>query len=234
MRTFWLAIVLTAAIVSGATAQTSPRFTVGPVVRGDRVAVERDLNSLMPVFGVSATARLTNTWGLEGEITRAAGSEFVHSYEAVSQHFAPANATAAEMERLGVKARWRYGYRPATGGSIAVTARAGLAGRADLVLRLGFAMRRYTEARHFTVLSIPPGIDPSRVTTVSFGDGTAASNDGYFKVQRGGLLVGVGVPVTLTRRLAVSADVQYVYGGPASFTYKHNEVSLGLRARWGL
>ena len=101
--------------------------------------------------------------------------------------------------------------------------------RADLVLRLGLAARNYRETAAVSILSIPPGINPTQVVTVSFGDGTGLS-----KTQRGGILFGFDVPLKLTGRLTVSPGLHYVYGGPASIGNKHREISFGVRVAWGM
>jgi hypothetical protein len=233
MRHFWLSAAVILGAASGASAQTSPRFVVGPVARVDKVSAEAGVTSVMPVFGLAASVRLSRTWGIEGEITQARGREFTHSYDGVSETFAPLNSTLAEKERLGVLARWRYGYRPGMGGSVAVTARAGLASRADIQFRLGLAARNYERSFDYTVLRIPEGIDPARLATFSFGDGTSSSPHQRLNTQRGGLLMGVAVPIKITRRLTVAPDVRYVYGGPARIGEKHRELSLGVRAGWG-
>ena len=230
MRTLCLVTML---IVGGAAsdslAQTPSRFTVGPVARVERVAVEAGLESTMSVFGATAAVQLSKVWGLEGEVTQANGREFVHGYEGILQTFASPNAPIEEIERLGVKARWRYGYRPGIGGSVAVTARGQVNERVDLVLRVGLATRKYRETATISILSIPPGIDPTQVVTVSFGDGTGLS-----KTNRGGLLFGFDVPLTVTGRLTVSPSLHYVYGGPASIGNKHREISFGVRVAWGM
>lgn len=230
MKTFLIGAAILTAVVPDVLGQTAPRFTIGPVARVERVAVEAGLKSTMPVFGVSTAVRLSKTWGLEGEITRAAGAEFVHSYEGVSQTFADPRAPQEEIERLGVRARWRFGYRAGVGGFAAATAKGAISDRVDLVLRFGLAVRNYTETAAFTILSIPPGIDPSRVASVSYG----GDENGASTTQRGGLLIGFDVPVRVTRRLSVSPTLHYVYGGPARIGNKHREMSVGLRGAWGL
>jgi hypothetical protein len=216
--------------VAAASAQTPPRFDIGPVVRIDRVMVEAGVTSTMPLFGAAGSARLAKGWALEGEITQAHGSEFSRTYDGTFVSFAAPNSSRAEIERLAVRARWRSGYRPGLGGSLAAAARAGLTGRADLVLRFGAAVRRYAESRDFTILSIPEGIDPRRVPTLSYG---SAGSNAAFNHVRGGLLVGIEVPIRLGPRVNVSPDVRYVYGGPARLRNKHRELSLGVRAGWG-
>jgi hypothetical protein len=223
MRTLWVTTALVLGSVPAASGQ-SPRFDIGPVVRVDKVMVESGLDGVMPVIGVVASARLSKTWGVEAEITRASG-DFSRSYEGWFVSFAPPNSTRAEVERLAPTARRTMAYVPRVGGSVAVTARGGYTGRADIVVRLGAALRGYTETSDFVVLTIPEGIDPARVAATFNGERHARS--------RGGLLFGLEVPIRLARQLTVAPDIRFVYGGPAQIGEKHREVSLGVRAGWG-
>jgi hypothetical protein len=223
MRTLLVTTALILGPVSFASAQLAPRFDVGPVVRADKVMVESGLGAVVPVFGLMASARLSRTWGVEGEVTGARG-DFSRSYEGWFVSFAPPNSTRQEIERLAPTARRTMAYRPGLGGSVAVTARAGSTGRADVVVRLGVSFRRYTETSDFTILTIPEGIDPARLTA-SFGSERTDRS-------RGGLLAGFEVPIRLARQVTVSPEVRYVYGGPARIGEKHRELSLGVRAGW--
>ena len=136
MRTFWVTMALVLGSVPVAFAQPSPRFDVGPVVRVDRVMVESGLRTVMPVVGLVGSARFSKIWGMEGEITQASGS-FSRSYEGWFVSYAPPNSTRAEIERLAPTARRTLGYVPGVGGSVAVTARGGSTGRADVVFTAG-------------------------------------------------------------------------------------------------
>lgn len=234
MSNRWLGVFLIVMTVPTlASAQTASRFEIGPVVRMDKVSVE-GVSQSMPVFGVAVTARLSKTWGLEGEFTRADGPEFEHSREGISETFAPEGAPRAELERLGVHARWRHAYRPGFGGSVAVTARGRLTSRADVLVRLGLASRAYTETMEYIVLSIPEGIDPSRLATFSFGNGNRSSNPFSATTERGGLLMGAELPFRIATRFTVAPEVRYVYGGGGSMERNdpHREASFGLRAGW--
>jgi hypothetical protein len=232
MRSKWVGLTLIVlAVPAVATAQTRNRFDVGPVARAERVTVG-EKTQVMPVFGFAASARLSKTWGLEAEITQVNGREFSRSRDGISETFAPAGSTAAENERLGVHARWRNTYRPGLGGIVAVTARHGLGSRAAMLVRLGLAARSYRETQEYIVLSIPDGIDPRRLATVSFGNGNRSSNPFVDKTDRGGLLMGAEVPITIVGRLSVAPEVRYVYGGGSHSGDTHREASAGLRARW--
>lgn len=230
MIKLWLMGMLFVTCARAASAQTVPRFEAGPVFRVDRVTEDRAVG-LVPVVGIVGSARLSRFWGIEGEITQADRHQFGFSREDISETFAPPNSTLAENERLGVHARWRYGYRPGMGYSIAMTGRSGGTGRADVRFRVGVAARRYAESFDFTVLSVPPGVN-RRPAVVSIGDGKHSSLDGPLQIQLGGLLLGVEVPLRFRRRLTVAPEVRYVYGGSGRFTGGHSEASFGMRAAW--
>src|SRR4026209_2248792 len=238
MSNRWVAVFLMVLTVPAlASAQTASRFEIGPFVRMDKVSVE-GVSERMPVFGVAAAARLAKTGGLEGEITRADGPEFEHSREGISETFAPPGAPRAELERLGVHARWRpadrprlgrrgagaaaalpagaQACRPGCGGGVAVRARGRLTSRADMRVRLGLASRAYTETLEYIVVSMPAGPDPSRLAGFSFGNGNRASNPYSATTQRGGLLMGAEVPIRIAARFTVAPEVRYVYGGGGS------------------
>jgi len=232
MRSLWLSAALVLFAATTALAQTASRFVVGPVVRVDKVRVQGGVSSVMPVFGAIASMRLSKIFGVEGEITQAGGRELVHSYEGVSETFAPLDSTLQEKERLGVHARWRFGYRPGLGGAVAMTAGGSVSHRADLVFRLGLSFRNYLQSYEYTVLSIPEGIDPSRLAGVSFGNGRSSGNPWLTNMTRGGLLMGLDVPIRIAGRFSLVLDVRYVNGG-TSLNYTHKEVSVGIRGGWG-
>jgi hypothetical protein len=233
MRTFCVTVAFIVVAVPSASAQTSSRFEVAPTVRGDRVELKGRLHTIMPVFGVVVSARPWKTWGIEAEITRAQGREFGSSRDAILQSFAPAGATREENDRLGVLYRISEGYIPGIGGSLAATARCGFTGRADVEFRLGLAVRNYVDTFDYTVLRIPAGIDPSRVGGIGRGDGTGpATSNGRVNTPRGGLLMGMAVPVKIAKDLTVTSDVRYVYSGPDNRDDSHREASLGMRIGW--
>jgi hypothetical protein len=233
MRTLCVTAALIVGFVPIASAQTASRFEVAPVVRADRVALKGRLHTIMPVFGAVVSARLWKTWGVEGEISKAQGREFGSSYEGILQSFAPSGATRDEYNRLGVLYRVSEGYIPGIGGSLAAIARCGCKGRADVEFRLGLALRNYGETFDYTVLRIPSGIDPARVGGIGRSDGTGpALTHGRVNTVRGGFLIGMDVPVKITKRVTVTPDLRYVYSGPEKQEDGHREASFGIRAGW--
>ena len=229
-RTLSAVVLLLLVLASAASAQQhDKRFEVGLVARADKVSVEAGVKQVMPVFGAAAAWHFSKVWAVEGEVTQAGGGEFARSYEGTSISYAPPGASYAELERLAVRERWRNGYQPGVGFSVAATAQGNLTTRVDLKVRLGISGRTYKETSAQTVLQIPEGIDPARVSASLF-NGNGLSGSQTSNTQRGGLLMGIEVPIRVAHRLAVAPDLRYVYGGPAEIGYKHNELSLGMRA----
>jgi len=233
MRNLLAIMIATIGAATSASAQLLPRFDIGPVVRADKVTVQGEVSRTMPVFGVAGSIRLSKTWGVEGEVTQAGGAEFARSREAIFETFAPEGASIAEIERLGVLGRERMTYRAGLGWSAGVTATTGTTGRANMVFRLGLSSRTYAATWEHTTLRIPEGIDPSRLAGFAFGNGNGASNPWHGNVQRGGVLMGIDVPIRITQRLSLAPLVRYVYGsGPDAPDDAHRELSIGVRSGW--
>ena len=103
-------------------------------------------------------------------------------------------------------------------------ARSEPSGRVSLVGRVGISARDYLETSTFTILTIPEGVDPARVAS--------AFRTARRHRTRGGLLVGLDVPVAVTSVLVIAPEVRLVYGGPARIGNKHRELGWGARATW--
>jgi hypothetical protein len=224
MRLIWLTTVFEVAIVAAAAAQPASRFTAGPVVRLDRVFIEGDASGTTPVGGALATFSITKTYGIEGELTWASRA-VERSYEGrfISYVQTP-NPTREEIERAAPTARRTLRYTPGMGWSMAFVARGELSPRVSLAARAGAAARRYRQTSDYTILTIPEGVDPARVAR----DFQSSSSHKL----RGGLLLGVDVPIAVSRRFAVAPEFRLVYGGPARVGDKYRELSLGVRGVW--
>lgn len=225
MRLILLTLLALAVGTASAPGQTPSRFEFGPTLRTDRIFVEAGGSGNTAVFGAAAGWRFTRTYGIEAEIT-SSSSRVERSYEGwfISYVEGP-NATRDEIERLAPVARRTLGYEPGLGGAVAFVARGELTPRVGLSGRVGVSGRRYVETSDYTVLQIPEGVSPDRVAR----DFLDTSNTH----SRGGLLLGVDVPVRLTARLQVVPEVRYVYGGPARVGNKHRELGVGVRGVWG-
>jgi hypothetical protein len=97
--------------------------------------------------------------------------------------------------------------------------------------RLGLATRNYVEIIDNTILRIPDGIDPSRLARYT-SDITGSNGHRRLNTVRGGVLMGVDVPIRITKGLTVTSDVRLVYGLGSKKHDSHGEASLGMRIGW--
>ncbi|HET7696103.1 MAG TPA: hypothetical protein VFK57_10375 [Vicinamibacterales bacterium] len=223
MQTTLLAGLIVLAGVTSAAGQT-PRLEIGPVVRLDRVFIEGGTTGSTVAAGAAATLRLSNRYAIQGDVTRAA-RRIERSYEGrfISYATGPA-ATREEIERLAPVARRSLGYAPGVGASVAFRAGGDITPRVAVGASAGATARRYDQTSAYTLLSIPDGVDPSRVAR----DHQNSSVHRW----RGGLLLGLDGSVAVTPRLSVAPEVRVVYGGPARIGNKYRELGAGLRAVW--
>jgi hypothetical protein len=223
MRLILLTAGLVLGFVTGAAGQT-PRFELGPVVRLDQVFIEGGAGGGTTTAGVVANFRISKTYGVEAELTTAS-NRIERSYEGWFISYAKGpNASREEIERLAPTARRSLGYVPGVGWSAAFVARGEISRRVSLAGRVGISARDYLETSSYTILTIPEGVDPARVAR-DFKDSSRHRT-------RGGLLLGVDIPVAVTDHLSIAPEVRLVYGGPARIGDKHRELGLGARATW--
>ncbi len=225
MRLVLLATAFTLVFLGTAQAQAPSRFGFGPVLRFDRVFLEGNAGGQATVAGIAVSCALTKALALEGELT-GAWNAIEHSYEGWFISYAGADATLEEIERLAPTVRRTLRYEPSAGGGAALVFRAAQNARVGLRLIGGYSVRRYVETSGITIVTIPPGISPSRVATDLSGMTYARHR------LRGGLLLGVTVPVTLSGRLAVAPEVRFVWDGPARVGNKYRELGFGVRSSW--
>jgi len=208
-----------AAIAAG---QSIRRFELGPVLRVDTVHVEEESDPTA-IAGVAGTFRISNTYGIEGELTEAA-RRFERSWEGESRTYADADEiTPQEWSRMAPLVRESVRYLPRIGWSMAFVAQSELSPRVSIMTRLGYAARNYLETSTFTILRFPDGVDPDRVVR----DFQRSSNQHW----RRGFLGGMGVSLAVTEHLTVAPEIRLVYSG-RGFSNKHREVGLGARAGW--
>lgn len=224
MRPIVLTVLFITGFVTAASAQPAPRFAFGPVVRLDHVFVEGGASGGTAVAGVVTSFRISRTFGVEAELT-SASNRIDRSYEGWFISYAEGpNLTREEIERLAPVARRSLGYAPGVGWSGALVARGDVSPRVSLAARAGLSARRYVETSAYTILSVPEGVDPGRVSR-DFRDSSQSRT-------RGGLLVGVDASVAVTDHLSVAPELRFVYGGPARIGNKHRELGLGARGVW--
>lgn len=223
MHRWWVSVVVVwMASVGSAGAQVRARFGVAPLVRVDHVRVEGGLGGVMPVIGLAAFRRLLTSLTVEGEVTWAAGTLRRH-YTGGFVSFAPPGSSREELERLSPTVRRDLSYAPDWGGAAALVWRGAASPRVDAGFRLGLSGRSYVETSMFTVITSPPDIDPARVAQAFVNTRDRRS--------RGGLLLGVDLPVRVSSRVRVIPEARLVFG-PQQVGYAHREWSVGLRGEW--
>jgi hypothetical protein len=224
MRLILGTTVLALGTAAAAAGQPASRFSVGPVMRLDRVFIEGDASGSTPVAGVLAAFAICKTYGVEGELTWASRA-VERSYEGrfISYVQTP-NPTREEIERAAPTARRTLRYTPGMGWSMAFVARGEISRRVSIAARAGASARRYRQTSEYAILTIPEGVDPARVAR----DFQSSSSDKL----RGGFLAGVDAPIAVSRHLSIAPELRFVYGGPARIGDKYRELSLGVRAAW--
>ncbi|MGE3274541.1 MAG: hypothetical protein AB7O67_05480 [Vicinamibacterales bacterium] len=188
------------------------RFSVGPVVRVDRVTVE-GRTAAAPVAGLVFASRLRGPVGVEVELTEAGG--FVER-TGVTLYYAYRDGTA-----IPVPVRATTRWTPGLGGAAALTFRTPPGWRVGIAGRIGAGARRYTASRSFEAIELPAGVDATR-----FGSGQEI----YDAHMRGGLFAGVEVPIRVTERLYLAPDFRVLWGGPGDIGQHQQELGLGLKA----
>ena len=223
MRVIILPVLLVLGSITSAAGQPA-RLELGPLFRVDHVFIEGDAGGATAVAGLTTGIRLSKTFGVDAELTWAA-NRIERSYEGwfISYSDNP-NATRDEIERLAPIARRSLGYEPGIGGAAAFVARGQVNPRVSIAARVGVSARRYVETSAYTVLAIPEGVDPARVARDFQNESRRRT--------RGGILLGLDVPIVVTDRLVISPEVRFVYGGPARVGSKHRELGVGLRGGW--
>ena len=228
MRLILVSAFLMLAFITAARAQPAYRFEIGPVVRLDSVSVEGGAHGRTPVAGISAGVRLSNTYGVEAELTQA-WNPIGRRYEGWFISYAEGpNATREEVERLAPILRRSLGYTPHVGGAAAFVFRLEPATRVGLSLRAGLSARRYVETSAYEVLSIPDGVDRARFASDLARNFQPSSQHWV----RGGLLLGLGLSLAMTEHITVAPEVRFVHGGPARVGYNHRELGIGARGVW--
>lgn len=202
------------------------RVALGPVAQISQASFDGHTRGRLAVAGVAASVRLTRALAIEGEVT-SPGREIARSDEGTFIAYIPSpspNPDRAEFERWAPIARRTLGYAPGLGVAGMVVGHAPVHARVTLAGRLGLSARRYAEQSRFVVLSIPDGVDPARVARDFAGETR--------HTIRGGLLVGAGADVALTRRITVAPHIRLVHSGPSRFGSQYREIGFGVSGRW--
>ena len=222
---FLLAVALVVGAAGSASAQTS-RIYFGGVVGsngGSRGPVDVDtVRTAGGVFGI----RLTGAWSVEIEADRGLSTTRRDDGETVWISYAPIGSTPAEIERLGVRARFVRIDESGPGYSVLAVWKSREPGRVNVALSGGISQRSFDKRVIRTITHVPENAGiPSNDPNVRDADETRT-------ITGGGLTGSVMVPVRLTRALAVAPDFRVTLGLITDeSTYK--VFSAGVRLMWG-
>jgi hypothetical protein len=215
-------VVLTVGVLGIATtASAQLRFETAAVTRSENARFDDDVKGRVTAIGGAVGVLFAKHYGIEGELTTATG-HVTRSYEGNVISYAERDATRDEIERMAVRARRSMTKTPGIGGSVAFRARATAAPRVDIVLRAGAMFRRYAETETATVLRVPEGIQFERAAS--------AFRDTRITRTRGGLLIGIGLPIQVLTRLMLEPEFRVVWGGPTKFDVRYRDTAIGARA----
>jgi hypothetical protein len=209
--------------VASASAQVSERLELAAVMRTDRVSFEGNQHAQLPVTGAAIAYRVWRDMRIEGEVTTASG-ESRRSYEGDFISYAGPGASREEFLRMAVIARRTTVNRPGPGFATAVAVETRDPRRVNLGLRAGVSFRQYSYVEDMTILRVPEGITVERAE--------ASLPDGAGQRGRGGILLGLSVPVRLVSRLHVVPEARWVWGGPARVGHNYDEATAGARVVW--
>lgn len=209
--------------VASASAQVSERLEIAAVMRTDRVSFEGSQHARLPVAGAAVAYRVWRDMRVEGEVTTASG-ESRRSYEGDFISFANSGGSREEFLRTAVIARRTIVNRPGPGFATAVAVETRDSRRVNLGLRAGVSFRHYSYVDDITILRVPEGV------TVEQAE--AALPDASGQRGRGGVLLGLSVPVRLVASLNVVPEVRWVWGGPARVGNNYDEGTIGARVAW--
>jgi hypothetical protein len=212
----WLATVAPAA------AQGGERLEIAGIMRTDRVSFEGGQHAQLPVAGAAVAYRVWRDMRIEGEVTRASG-ESRRSYEGDFLSYSEATSRE-EYLCMAVFARRTTVNRPGPGFAAAVAVETRDARRVNLGLRAGVSFRRYLYVEDMTITRVPEGVTVERAE--------ASLPDSSSHCGRGGILLGLSVPVRVVGQFHVVPETRWVWGGPARIGDNYDEVTVGARLAW--
>jgi hypothetical protein len=211
-------------LAANASAQVAPRFELGPVARVDGLYFEGGTTGTIGVLGMSGRVRVSDRLAIEGEVTHGTG-RVERSYEGwfVSYVTTP-NPSRDEVERFAPTARRTLGHEAGGGWGVALVVCDVFKSRVPVNFRVGGSGRVYRQTSDYVVLTIPEGIDPTRVAR----DFQSSAGDRV----RGGVLLGLDVPLRIAERFRITPTAHVLWGGPAQIGNTYREAGVGIRGDW--
>jgi hypothetical protein len=200
-----------------------PRFYVGA-----STAVDGGSRGLIPAGAVPSAGalfgvRITDAWSVEAEVERGFHTTG-RTDEAVWLSFAPANSTGAEIERLGIRARFERTQTAGPGFAAHAVWRSRDAGRINVGLLVGVSARAYDSRVVRTTVFVPPELN------FSPDHADVRRSDQTRNMTGGGPSGGVVVFVRLTPALTVAPELRYTHGIITDDPYR--VFRTGVRLMW--
>jgi hypothetical protein len=224
MRAVIGAAVLGTMCSTTAYAQSPGLWYAGTAAGVVRVAAEEvnpgGTSSIGAVFGV----RLTPAFSIEVEAARGLG-DLDRDFAGRFISFAGPSASFEERERLSVTVQRITRWRPGFSGTVVAMWRPHVTGRVGGALFAGVTGTRYDESDRHVVLDIPVEVNRTEADIHRMLPDTSRS------IVRGGLTIGLLIPVRLTRNVTVAPDVRYLWGSIGDEIY--TTVRAGARLLWG-
>jgi len=212
------------AATAPAIAQTEfPRAALGPVVRYELVRLEGNVRPRTLVYGLAANVRLSRRFGLGFDLTQATEQVSERTFEGPTVSYAPPGSSQEEIEAQAIWIRTHLTYRPRIGAGAVLTTHGQLSPRVGLMLRTGIALRQYAETDTRVVTKIPEGVDPQRIGMLSSGFARSRI--------RGGIQLGVSVPIELTQNVELRPAVNAVLG-PVRIGNRYQAMTMGVESVW--
>lgn len=221
-RIFALAVVAVMCGSGPALAQSSRIYAAGTVAADSGSRGPVSIGTLGTAGGILGV-RLSPGWSVELHADRGQGSAS-SSAEALWTSSAPAGASRAEIERLGVFARFDRSYKAENGYSALVVWNARQPGRVNVALSAGLSTRFFKNRVVRTITRVPDG--------VSLDDQRFQDGDESRTFNGGGITGGVLVPIRVAARVTVAPELRLSLGrmnNNAGYSALHT----GVRVMWG-
>jgi hypothetical protein len=202
----------------------SRRFYIGASMAADGGSRGPIPGGAVPSAGAVLGIRITDAWSVEAEVERGFRTTG-RTDEAVWLSFAPPSSTRAEIERLGIRARFERTQSAGPGFAAHAVWRSREAGRVNVGLLAGISARAYDSRVVRTTLSVPPELN------LSPDHPDVRRSDQTRNMTGGGLSGGLVVFVRLTPVLTVAPELRYTHGIITDDRYR--VFRAGVRLMWG-
>jgi hypothetical protein len=221
-RIFALAIVAVFCCSGPAQAQSSRVYVAGTAAADSGSRGPVSIGTVGTTGGILGV-RLSPGWSVEVHADRGFG-EASSSSEGLWSSSAPAGATTAEIERLGVFARHDRSYKAENGYSALAVWNTRQTGRVNVALSAGVSTRFFKNRVVRTITRLPED--------VSSDDRRFQNGDESRTFSGGGITGGVLVPIRVAGSVTVAPELRLSFGrmnNGASYSAFHT----GVRLMWG-